>query len=123
MINYNMEFGLNSIVQDINKLENEQNLGKLLASHNKIKNKIIKLNNKITNLKAQVDNEYEFEPKELSDEEYELLIQEIYQLLNNNSETLIEKQVEEYISLITKIHYCKTYLQTKKLTIVECDKN
>jgi hypothetical protein len=117
---------LNEISKDINELEDEKNLGKIIKQYNKINNDIKTASNKLSTLTRlfEDDNTLMNNCCEINDEEYDKYIKsfsenEINKIMENDD---LEKQIEEYKILQKKINQCKKYLDSRKTNIIECDK-
>ncbi len=115
-----------NISKDISELENEKNLGKIVKEYNKINSDIKNASSRIHTLRHSFENnDFSLNDNKIKEEEYqeflkELSEEEINKLINCDD---LELQIEDYKKLLKKLNSCKEYLETKKINIIECDKN
>jgi hypothetical protein len=115
-----------NIAQNIKELEEEKNMGKIIKQYNKINSDIKNTNAEILSLKKEFeDNENQETTELIDDETFQKYVQEIndekiQKILNDEN---IKTQIEEYKKITIKINCCKKYLESKKINIIECDKN
>ena len=115
-----------NIAQNIKELEEEKNMGKIIKQYNKINSDIKNTNTEILSLKKEFEDSENQESSELIDDEtFQKYVQEIsddkiQKILGDEN---IKTQIEEYKKITKKINCCKKYLESKKINIIECDKN
>jgi len=117
-----IEETLEEISDAINNLEKEKNLSKLIkkkeTNNTKLDDLTIKLNEIKTKFEENINDNIE-----IDDEKFEKYISK----LTAESDKILkienlEQQIDEYKKFYKKLNSCKTYLENKKITIVECDK-
>lgn len=120
-----LKVSLQNISKEVDDLEQEKNIGKIMKNYNKINNDIKKLNNYITTIKKEFENS-DLEIKEITEEElFQKYSAEITDEITEEilKEENLETQIEKYKIMLGKINSCKKYLETQKLNIIECDKS
>jgi hypothetical protein len=130
--NKNIKILLCDISNEITELENEKNLGKIVKSYNKLNNDLKNTNTKIQILKQNFEQKSDEKQEskdnkislEIKEDEYlqfanELSEEEISKIINCDD---LEVQIEDYKKMLKKLNLCKEYLESKKMNIIECDK-
>lgn len=115
---------IEDITKEIKELENEKNIGNIMKKYNKINGDIKTLNTEILNLKKEFEEMSDTEGAEISDETFEKYNGEISDEKINNiiNDKNLKSQIDEYKKIILKINSCKKFLESKKMSITECDK-
>ncbi len=118
-----IEDDLKNISDDINKLSKSTKLKDILKKHKTIKISIDKTTEKVNSLVKSFEEEFE-EPKEIiTDETYEKYSKDIADFVDLNIDDIkINQMVKKYRSITKKILCCETYLKSKKMQLIECDK-
>jgi hypothetical protein len=117
---------LGDISREILDIENEKNLGKIVKQYSKINTDIKNAGARIYTLRQVFENDdISLNKNEINEEQYqtytkELSEEEINKIIGCED---LELQIEDYKKLLKKLNSCKEYLNSKKINIVECDKN
>jgi hypothetical protein len=110
------------ISSNIEQLEDEKNIGNILKTHENVNKKIKNAEMQLNKLKNKFEKT-EFESKQLSDTQYEKIINNLSTL---NIESLCETKdletlIDDYYELQSQINSCNEYLKKKKSQIINCD--
>lgn len=122
-----MQKEIDQISDELVKLSKATKLKDILKKHKNIKNN---LNNAQENLNLLKNNfesndvEKETQMVQIDDDTYEKYSKEILDTFEIDFDKIdIETQIKKYKLLSKKISSCDNYLKTKKMEIINCDKN
>jgi hypothetical protein len=118
-----------NISKNLSNLDNEKNLAKIVKKYNKNNTEIKYVQEKICELKQEFENCITMPNiinlDDINEKQYQIYYKElcentINEIINNGD---LELQIEEYKKNLEKINYCKKYLESIKIKIINCDNN
>lgn len=120
----NIEESINEISQNVGELSSKKNINEVMKLHNDINKKIKNTSKEIQKLKVKFEENTEENTLDINDTNYEKIVTK---LINNDIDKMInsdklEYQIDEYKKIYNKIKQCINFLESKKITIIECDK-
>lgn len=126
--NEGVENELDLISEELTKLGKSTKLKDILKKHKTIKTNLNVTSEKLASLKttfesAIVANNVDQQKEIIDDETYDKYSKEITEILETNFDELdLETQVKKYKVLAKKIQCCETFLKSKKMELIDCDK-
>lgn len=121
-----IEKHLTNISSEIVKLGKTTKLKDILKKHNNIKEEINIVSDKLNEIKTLFDSSEIIENTNeiITDENFELFSKDINDFLDLDCDNIgIKDFVTQYSVVIKKIHDCEQYLKSKKMELIDCDKN
>lgn len=119
-----IENELSHVSEELIKLSKATKLKDILKKHKTIKTDLDNSTKKLNDLKESFESEQKDSQKEnIDDETFDKYSKEIAEMLETNLEDLdLESQIKKFKTLSKKIFVCESYLKSKKMEIIDCDK-
>jgi hypothetical protein len=122
--NVAVEKQLKYIGKNLNELSEQTKLNEILKQYSDTQKKIELTDSQLKSLKQTFDDISTDENKQkniIDEETYERYISDVDDLLKEMENDSIENQIDLYKKIVKKTSACKKYLQSKKMSIIECD--